>query len=80
MSIVTLSLAALGAWGVIANKVGTSRIAELFDAAQAATDGVSPLRESLFKLRLPTPTRWNAPSGCWKAEGQTAAKLAALLC
>ena len=51
MAIVALSLAALGAWGVIANQVGTSRVSALFDQAQASADAVSRVRESLFNVR-----------------------------
>jgi methyl-accepting chemotaxis protein len=86
MAIVTLSLGALGAWGVIANQVGTSRVAALFDAAQAATDGVAKLRESLFKLRqlqaniiAVGSTNTNEVErliSLWKAEVQSSEKLA----
>ena len=51
MAVVTISLLALGAWGVIANQVGTSRVSALFDEAQATSDAVARLRESLSNLR-----------------------------
>ena len=51
MAIVAVSLSALGAWGVIANQVGTSRVSGLFDEAQASADAVSRVRESLFNMR-----------------------------
>ena len=51
MAIVAVSLLALGAWGVIANQVGTHRVSMLFDEAQTAADAVARVRESLSNLR-----------------------------
>ena len=51
MAIVAISLLALGAWGVIANQVGTQRVSMLFDEAQTAADAVARVRESLSNLR-----------------------------
>ena len=51
MAIVAVSLSALGAWGVIANHVGTGRVSALFDEAQASADAVSRVREALFNMR-----------------------------
>jgi len=51
IGLVTLALVALGAWGVIANQVGTAKVAMLFDQAQAASAKVARLRESLSHLR-----------------------------
>ncbi len=85
MAIVTLALGALGAWGVIANQVGTTRVSALFDAAQSAAEGVSKLRESLFKLRQLQANIIAVGSnntneverliGLWKAETQAAGTL-----
>jgi methyl-accepting chemotaxis protein len=51
MAIVALALTALGAWGVIANQVGTNRVSALFDEAQASAEAVARVRESLFNVR-----------------------------
>ncbi len=50
-AIVTSSLLALGAWGVIANQVGIQKVEALFDQANAASGQVARLRESLGNLR-----------------------------
>ena len=51
MAIVAASLCALGAWGVLANQLGTQRVSALFDEAQSTNDAVARLRESLSNLR-----------------------------
>ncbi|MBT9489872.1 MAG: HAMP domain-containing protein [Rubrivivax sp.] len=51
MGIVTVSLLALGAWGVVANHVGIQRVEQLFDQANNATGQVGQLRRGLAELR-----------------------------
>jgi methyl-accepting chemotaxis protein len=89
MAIVTLAFASLGAWGVIANQVGTSRVSALFDAAQGSAEGIAKLRESLFKMRQlqasiiavgsNNTNEVERLTGLWKAETQHAAQHAGAL-
>jgi len=49
--IVTLSLVALGAWGVLANQKSIQQVSALFDQASAGAGRVARLRESLGEVR-----------------------------
>jgi methyl-accepting chemotaxis protein len=51
ITIVTVSLLVLGAWGVIANKVGTAKVSELFDQAAAGGIKLAAMRESVGNAR-----------------------------
>jgi methyl-accepting chemotaxis protein len=51
IAVVTVSLLALGAWGVVANHVGIQKVEGLFDRANAATGEVGQLRRGLTELR-----------------------------
>ena len=51
IAIVSVALIGLGAWGVVANRVGIQKVEQLFDAANTATAQVGQLRRSLTELR-----------------------------
>jgi methyl-accepting chemotaxis protein len=51
IAIVSLSLLALGAWGVIDSRIGTARVGELFDRSSQGAAQVAGLREAVGNAR-----------------------------
>jgi methyl-accepting chemotaxis protein len=89
IGIVSVALVGLGAWGVIANRVGIQKVEQLFDTANGATAQVGQLRRSLTELRRLEAQMVAVGSsnsvevqrlrGLWKAEAASVKQVAAAL-
>ncbi|OYV00505.1 MAG: chemotaxis protein, partial [Burkholderiales bacterium PBB5] len=81
IALVTLSLLALGGWGLLANRAANAQVAALFSGSVAAANEVGNLREALGLLRMHEATMVASASNTLEVErfhGQWKQELARL--